>query len=93
MLTKEAVEHIAKLARLKVSDEELSTYSQQLSAVLANFQEIEKVNTVGIEPLLTPTEVTQFLFFFEAREFGNKDEMLANAPEKSGHLYKVPPVV
>lgn len=101
MLTKESVENVAKLARLKLSEEEISDAREQLSAVLQSFEQIAKIDTDGIAPLITPTEMASTL-----REDNPKpnashpgadtllvDKILESAPEKSGRLFRVPPVV
>jgi aspartyl-tRNA(Asn)/glutamyl-tRNA(Gln) amidotransferase subunit C len=93
MIDKKAIEHIAKLARLHVSDKEAEEFSQQLSKALGYFEQISKVDTQGVEPLVTPSEMEVFW-----REDVNKkelsaEELVANAPEKVGNLFKVPPVV
>lgn len=93
MIDQKAIEHIAKLARLKVSKEEALGYAEQLSKVLTHFQQIAKINTQNIEPLVTPSEIE----FYARPDFVSQEttseEMLANAPEKQGFLFKVPPVV
>lgn len=93
MLTKETVLRIAKLARLRLSDDEAAVFGLQLSAVLDNFNEISGVDTKNIEPLVTPSEIALHFRADQAEASASTDEILANAPEKSGHLFKVPPVV
>ncbi len=92
MLTRETVEKVSRLARLQLTEAELHAFSEQLSAVLANFEQIAKVDTSGVVPLVTPTEVSVHLRE-DVPEPGGSEKMLANAPEKSGRLFKVPPVV
>lgn len=49
-LKKEDIQHIANLARLDLSDQELKTYGKQLSDVLGYIEQLQEVNTDGIEP-------------------------------------------
>lgn len=92
-IDKKTVEHIAKLARLTISDGEAIEFSQQLTEVLSYFEQISKVNTEGVEPLITPTDVATYW-----REDVSKKEFVAedtvgSAPQRTGNLYTVPPVV
>jgi aspartyl-tRNA(Asn)/glutamyl-tRNA(Gln) amidotransferase subunit C len=93
MLNQEELAHIARLARLELSSEETGEYSQQLSKAISYFQQIEKVKTEGVEPLVTPTDIELALRADEAQKEYTSQEMLANAPHKTGHLFTVPPVV
>ena len=93
MITKETVIKIATLARLQLSDSEVVAYAEQLSATLENFNQIASLDTKNIEPLLTPTEITPHLRIDNAAPGPGAEKILANAPEKSGNLFKVPPVV
>lgn len=92
MLSKETVEKVAQLARLSLSNEELSSIQNQLSAVLENFEQIAQVDTTGVSPLVTPTDVKQKLRVDVAETYSS-EKILESAPEKSGNLFKVPPVV
>jgi aspartyl-tRNA(Asn)/glutamyl-tRNA(Gln) amidotransferase subunit C len=93
MIDQKTIEHIAKLARLKVSPEEATEYGEQLTKVLAHFQQISKINTENVEPLVTPSEIEFYLREDEAKALAQTEELLQNAPEKAGNLFKVPPVV
>ena len=93
MIDQKTIEHIAKLARLRVSPEEAAEYGEQLNKVLNHFQQISKIDTTNIEALVTPSDME-----FSTREDVSHQtfttaEMLDNAPEKAGNLFKVPPVV
>lgn len=87
------LEKVAKLARLKVKPEELSRYQQQFNAILGYFEQISNINTAGTEPLVTPTDVVQHLRVDEEEKWQGAEAALANAPERTGNLFKVPPVV
>lgn len=89
----DAVKKVASLARLHISDEEATEVAGQLSAVLENFLLLQKIDTTGVEPLITPTDVTMVLRSDDAHQFHDAEKLLANAPLRSGNLFKVPPVV
>ncbi len=93
MIDQKTIENIAKLARLKVNAEEAAEYGDQLSKVLTHFQQISKIDTSNIEPLVTPSEIEFFLREDESFQEVSTEEMLKNAPDKAGNLFKVPPVV
>lgn len=93
MIDQKTIQHIARLARLKVSPEEATIYGDQLSKVLSHFEKISEIDTTGIEPLVTPTEIEIYLRTDEVKKENTAEEIVANAPEKAGNLFKVPPVV
>jgi aspartyl-tRNA(Asn)/glutamyl-tRNA(Gln) amidotransferase subunit C len=87
------VQKVANLARLKISDAEAMAIVGQLSAVLENFKQLAAVDTTGIEPLVTPTDLSIRLREDEAVVEKDVEAFIANAPARSGNLFKVPPVV
>lgn len=93
MIDQKTIEHIAQLARLKVTSDEAKEYGEQLSKVMEHFEQISKINTEGIEPLVTPSEIEFYSRPDEVIKNYTAEEMTENAPEKMGNLFKVPPVV
>ena len=93
MIDKKTIEHIAKLARLHITEEEAQEYSTQLAKALGHFEQISKVDTSGVEPLVTPTEMDAYWREDVALQEYSAEEMTANAPDRAGNLFKVPPVV
>lgn len=93
MIDKKTIEHIAKLARLHVTEEEAQEYSVQLAKAFNHFEQISKINTAGLEPLITPTEIESFWREDVVVQEFTPEEMTANAPSKAGNLFKVPPVI
>ncbi|MBC7466032.1 MAG: Asp-tRNA(Asn)/Glu-tRNA(Gln) amidotransferase subunit GatC [Bdellovibrio sp.] len=93
MIDQKTIEQIAKLARLNLKPYEAEYYSEQLSKVLGHFQHISAIDTNGIEPLVTPSEIEFYARPDEVVKVNSAEEMVANAPERAGHLFKVPPVV
>ena len=93
MIDKKTVEHIAKLARLKLSDAEAQEYSATLTQVLGHFEQISNIDTKEVEPLITPVEIAQVWRCDESKQEITTEEILQNAPHKTGHLFTVPPVV
>lgn len=93
MIDKKTIEHIATLARLEMNETQAQQYSEQISKILGYFEQISKVDTKGIEPLITPTQIESFWREDVVEDNFSAEDMTANAPAKQGNLYKVPPVV
>ena len=94
MLTKDQVTNVAHLARIKLTDSEIDAMTTQLGAILHHFEEISKVDTTDVEPLITPIEIHAELRADEVERFENAGELLlANCSDRQGNLFKVPPVV
>jgi aspartyl-tRNA(Asn)/glutamyl-tRNA(Gln) amidotransferase subunit C len=91
-LTLADVQKVSHLSRLKLTHEEMTVIQSQLSAVLENFEQIAQVKTEGVRPLVTPTDIDQAMRSDVVEPF-DSEKLLENAPEKSGRLFKVPPVV
>ncbi|MEY4617368.1 MAG: glutamyl-tRNA(Gln) amidotransferase [Pseudomonadota bacterium] len=87
------IEKIALLARLELSPEKAREHAEQLPRVLKHFEQIAQVSTVGVEPLVTPTEIEAYWREDDVVQELTPDEILANAPDKIGHLFRVPPVI
>lgn len=87
------IEKVAKLARLQLTEEEASSFAEEFKSIINYFEKISAVNTENVEPMVTPVEISQYLRVDQVEEWEGTAESLANAPEKSGSLFKVPPVV
>jgi len=57
MITKKEVEHIAKLARLGLADEEIKKYQKELSSILDYIEKLKEVDIKGVEPTSHPVKV------------------------------------
>ncbi len=93
MINEKDLEKVAELARLAVTEQERQAYLKQMTAILDYFDQVSEVETKGVEPLVTPTQIEEFWRMDEQKEGLSAEEALGNAPEKVGHLFKVPPVV
>lgn len=88
-----SVAKAAKLARLELDPSEAAQLTEQLANVLKNFEQIAKINTDGIEPLVTPSDFEAVWRADEVVFELSAEEITANAPSKQGNLFSVPPVV
>jgi aspartyl-tRNA(Asn)/glutamyl-tRNA(Gln) amidotransferase subunit C len=93
MIDQKTIQHMAKLARLQLNDEQAKKYSEQMSTILNHFEQISQVNTQGVEPMITPSEIENFWREDEVIKENSAEDMLKNAPARTGNLFKVPPVV
>lgn len=92
-LTQAEVRHVAKLARLKCSDEEIHRFTGQLGAILEYVDQLGEVDTAGVEPLAHCLPVANVLRADEARESLPNNEALQNAPQRDGAFFAVPKVL
>ena len=93
MISEETIKKISHLARLELTPAEVALYSKQLGSILDYVSQLSKVNTDNIEPLVTPTDMPSTMRSDEVQKSLDADLIVLNAPEKSGHLFKVPPVL
>lgn len=91
-LTHEQIQHIANLARLELSEEELIRYRDQLSSILDHFQQLQTLDTENIPPTASVTAGQSPLRDDEPRPGLPLDELLQNAPECQDRQFRVPPV-
>ncbi len=89
----ESLKKMAHLGRLELTENESKQFAGELGKILSFFNQIEKVDTKGIEPLVTPVEIENFLREDEKKMEIKTEEILSNAPSRAGNLFKVPPVV
>ena len=84
---------MAKLAKLKITEAQAQEYSLQMTNILKHFEQISKIETKGVEPLITPSEIEPYWRPDEIKREFTAEQMTENAPLKAGNLFKVPPVV
>ena len=87
------VEKIAHLARLDVDADDVPDYARNLSAILAFVEQLNRVDTTGVEPLAHPLEATQRLRSDVVTEPDEREKFLRNAPLTEDGLYLVPRVI
>lgn len=88
-----AVSKIAQLARLELTPDEARYISEKLTLVLKHFEAIAQVPTEGVEPLVTPVDVTYRFREDVVQKDLSVEEVMQNAPHRQGNLFKVPPVI
>jgi|TARA_B110000037_G_C17021973_1_gene465716 aspartyl-tRNA(Asn)/glutamyl-tRNA(Gln) amidotransferase subunit C len=92
-LDKEQVQHIAMLARLKLSDEEYAESVKKLSKIVDFVDQLSSVDTTNVLPMAHPVDATQRLRPDDVTETNNRDHYQQNTPEVVDGLYLVPKVL
>ena len=90
-ITREEVLHVAKLARLELTDDEVERLTDQLGAILEAVSKVSELDLTDVPPTSHPLELVNALAPDELRESLSLDEVFANAPAREGDLFKVPP--
>ena len=93
MLSREEVLHIAHLARLELTEEEIEAYQKQLSSILEYFARLQEVDTEGIPPTASVLPPRTVLRRDEPRPGRPREDILANAPDVVDGQFRVPPVL
>ena len=92
-LTREQVAHIAELARLSLTDQEVALYQEQLSAVLEYAGRLQDLDTEAIPPTATVLPVRNVMRADEPRPAMAREDILANAPETQDGCFRVQAVL
>jgi aspartyl-tRNA(Asn)/glutamyl-tRNA(Gln) amidotransferase subunit C len=92
-LKREEVLHIAKLARVGVTDEDVERFREQLSDILDNFQILQQVDTTDVPPTAQPIPLQNVTKDDQAAESLLPGQILANAPKKEGEYFRVKAVL
>jgi aspartyl-tRNA(Asn)/glutamyl-tRNA(Gln) amidotransferase subunit C len=87
------VDKIAFLARLKLSDAEKKSMTKQLNIILEYMNKLNEVDTLNVEPLSHPLDITNVYREDERKKSLPVEKALQNAPDRSGNYFKVPKVI
>jgi aspartyl-tRNA(Asn)/glutamyl-tRNA(Gln) amidotransferase subunit C len=90
-ITRDEVVHVARLARLELSEDELERFGAQLSAILEAVGKVAELDLSDVEPTAHPLELVNVGAEDEPRPSLPVEEALANAPEREGNFFRVPP--
>ncbi|MFH1929856.1 MAG: Asp-tRNA(Asn)/Glu-tRNA(Gln) amidotransferase subunit GatC [Chloroflexota bacterium] len=88
-LSHEEVRHIAELAKLGITDEEVEQFSEQLSAILEYAEVINRLDTDAIPPTAQVIELRNVMRDDEPRPSSPVEEILANAPRRGDDRFQV----
>jgi aspartyl-tRNA(Asn)/glutamyl-tRNA(Gln) amidotransferase subunit C len=88
-LTTDEILHIARLARIALTDDEVTRFTSQLSGILDHFAVLAAAPTEGLEPTAHPLPLSNVMRGDEARPSLKRPDVLANAPEQEDGLFRV----
>jgi aspartyl-tRNA(Asn)/glutamyl-tRNA(Gln) amidotransferase subunit C len=83
--------HVARLARLELRDEEIERLGAQLNDILGAVSKVSELDLADVPPTSHPLDVVNVWGADEPRPCLSPDEALANAPEREGFFFRVPP--
>jgi aspartyl-tRNA(Asn)/glutamyl-tRNA(Gln) amidotransferase subunit C len=92
-VTNEQVRHIARLARIAMSEEELERLVPELNAIIGWVEQLGEVDTDGVEPLTAVIEQKLRLRDDVVTDGNIRDDVLANAPDSQHGFFAVPKVI
>lgn len=92
-ISREEVLHIAKLARLSLSEEEITMYTHQLGDILNYVQKLNELNIDDVEPMKHVLDMVNVLREDKELPSLSREDVLKNAPEHDKEFFKVPRVL
>jgi len=92
-LSREDVEKVALLARLRLSDEEVATMTEQLGRIVEYVEQLNELNTEDVQPMAHAVELANVLAEDVVAPSLPREEALANAPKRDDECYRVPAVL
>lgn len=92
-LTRDEVQRVALLARLRLTATEEETLAEQLGAILQYMEQLNQLDTKGVEPFSHASEAVNALRDDQVTNQPDAEALLANAPERDGTFFKVPKII
>ncbi len=92
MITIKDVEHVAKLARLELTEAEKEKFSKQLGDIIKYVEQMNEVDTTGVEPMSHAIPIVNVMREDEVVQEQTKEELMANAPSKEDGFFRVPKI-
>lgn len=92
MISIKDVEHVAKLARLELTEEEKEKFAKQLGDVLIYVDQMNEVDTSNVEPLSHAVDFSNVMREDVIRYDCTKEELMMNAPDEENGFFKVPKI-
>jgi aspartyl-tRNA(Asn)/glutamyl-tRNA(Gln) amidotransferase subunit C len=89
MIDRETVAHVAKLARIGMTEEDIETFGSQLSVILENIAILQEVDVSGVSPTAHASRLQSIMRPDAAQPSYPPEELLANAPDQEDNCLKV----
>ena len=90
-ISREDVLHVARLARLELTDDEVTRFQEQLSAILEAVSKVSELDLSDVPPTSHPLEIANAWEEDEPRPCLTLAEVFANAPDREGDYFRTPP--
>ena len=90
-ITRDEVLHVARLARLELTDDEVTRFQGQLSAILEAVSKVSELDLADVPPTAHPLEIANAWAEDEPRPCLDRDEVFANAPDRDDDFFRTPP--
>ena len=87
------IEKVARLARLELSETEKSTLGNQLEQILTYMEQLNRIDTAGVEPTSHAIPIQNAFREDEAKPSFSREEVLGTAPEEGDGHFKVPRII
>jgi aspartyl-tRNA(Asn)/glutamyl-tRNA(Gln) amidotransferase subunit C len=88
-----SIDHLARLARLTLTEEEKPLYREQLLGILHYMETLNELDTEGIEPTSHVISISNVMREDSARPSLDREEALRNAPDRTDAFYRVPKII
>jgi len=88
-----SIDHLARLARLTLTEEEKTLYREQLLGILRYMETLNELDTTGIEPTSHVISISNVMREDSARPSLDREEALRNAPDRTDAFYRVPKII
>ncbi|MBE3597291.1 MAG: Asp-tRNA(Asn)/Glu-tRNA(Gln) amidotransferase subunit GatC [Limnochordaceae bacterium] len=92
-ITPDEVRHVARLARLELTDEEVERYARQLGDILSAAARLGELDTEGVDPTFYPLPLQNVMRPDAVRPSMPREKVLANAPEPEQDMFRVPRII
>jgi aspartyl-tRNA(Asn)/glutamyl-tRNA(Gln) amidotransferase subunit C len=92
-LSREEVLHIARLARIALTEEEIARLSDQLSNLLEHFQVLQEVDTDNVPPTANPVDLRSVMREDKVSPSMPVEDVMLNAPRREDDFFRVKPVL
>jgi len=92
-ITREEVEHVARLARLELTEEEKEQMRAQLDSILRYMEKLNELDTTAVEPTSHAIPMVNVMREDELRPSLPQEEALANAPDRQDVFFRVPRII
>jgi aspartyl-tRNA(Asn)/glutamyl-tRNA(Gln) amidotransferase subunit C len=93
MISREEVQHVARLARLHLTDEEAERMREQLDAILAYIDKLRELDVEGVEPTAHAVPLVNVMRDDALAPCLSQEQALANAPDRADEFFRVPRII